>query len=248
MFYSLRLHRRRQVFANILPAYIAVQIFGVATVFVAILKIFLLFGSSTSGEAEKQERESEGVALWYLGQHLAGHHPDEEVLIIVAPSNMRDQSQKIRLDGLMRGISGSLKTRIVPVKFNKRKKKRFVRTYTYQNLNEVLLNNQDCKVVVSLIGLPKDYYLMPYWDEIERLPAIYSYRGYSIKIDEDIEDKFIAGYIAQKPGKQYRAEKDGDVEETREFFNKYFFFMNSKNFNEIKRKYSYLFNYPKKRK
>ena len=42
MFYALQLHRKRRLFANVIPAGIAVQIFGIGTAFVAVLKIVLL--------------------------------------------------------------------------------------------------------------------------------------------------------------------------------------------------------------
>ena len=150
-----------------------------------------------------------------MGQYLAGNHAGEEVLIVLAPDKMADRNQKIRLDALIKGIDKKLKTRIVNVQYNKQKRKRRrSRSYTYSNLNETLMQNLKCNVVVSLIGMPKDYDKMKYWSEFNDLPAIYTYRGYSYDMDLDIEDKRIAGFMTQRPGKRYRAARDGDVDES----------------------------------
>ena len=244
MFYALRLHRRRQLFANMLPAALAVQIFGIGTAFVAILKIILLISSSGSDKEQfKQEANSEYVALWYVGQHLATKYPGKKLLVIVAPENEADRNQENRLKGLEEGINGGMELSFVPIEYLKSRGKRRVTAYNHKKLNELIQDNDHVDVVISLIGLPINYYNMECWTE--DLADFYAYRGYSWEVNQDIKDEILTGFITINPTNRFKATKGKKAEKSEKFFEQHFIFVTKDNVETMERKFSSIFNLPR---
>jgi len=244
MFYALRLHRRGQLFANVIPAGIAVQIFGIGTVFIAVLKItFLIFVGGNVDESRQEVANAEYAALHYFGEYLAEKYPNKKLTVIVAPEKLADPNQKNRINGLMEGSKRKLITDIVEVQFAETKGRRKRRSYTHQNLNETLKSKRGQEVVVSLIGLPLDYYKMAFWNG-RTLPAFYSYRGFSWEIDLDIKSKNITGFITFNPKNKFKGKDGAKAEATKEFFEKHFIFVKADNVDEMVGKYPSLFYAP----
>ncbi|MCH2207162.1 MAG: hypothetical protein MK132_15005 [Lentisphaerales bacterium] len=245
MFFALRQHRRRQLFANILPAHIAVQIFGVATVFVAILKVFLIFNTSSTIHYKTEERKSEEVALWFLGQYLGEKYEGKSLTVVVAPPNYADQNQEIRLKGLRDGLKSRMIFEKVEVPFNKRKGKRIRRAYTYQNLDSLLKSKLKADVILLLIGFPRHYYEMEFW-RAQKLPDVFSYRGQSMEIDLDIKDGLVDGFITINPNNRFKGSEENKAEMTADFFNRHFIFATPDNIDKVLNEYPALFFSPKK--
>jgi hypothetical protein len=244
MFYALRLHRRRLLFANVIPAHIAVQIFGVSAAFLSILKIFLLFSVTNTQEFRAEERRSEEVALWYVGKHLAEKYEGKTVTVVMAPPKFADQNQAIRLKGLKEGLNSKMTIKEEVVVFNKRKGRRPKRAYTSDNLDDVLVDNLDTDVVLLLIGLPKSYFEMEFWGA-KKLPAVYTYRGYSMEIDLDLKEELIDGYITMNPKERFSGSETNKAEKTDAFFNKYFIFAQPDNIDKLLHRHPALFFSPK---
>ena len=244
MFYALRLHRRGQLFANVIPAGIAVQIFGIGTAFVAILKVcFLLFVGGTADESRKEVANAEYAALFYFGEYLAEKYPNKKLSVLVAPEGKADPNQVNRIKGLMEGSQRRLITELVHVDFPESRGRRKRRSYTYQNLNETLKAQRGQEVIVSLIGLPLDYHKMPFWDSGD-LPKFYSYRGFSWEIDLDIRANKVSGFITFNPKNKFKGKDGAKAEATKEFFDKHFIFVTSKNVDQMVRKFPSLFYSP----
>lgn len=244
MFYALRLHRRRQLFANVIPAGLAVQIFGIGSAFVAVLKIiFVVWVGGTHDESRKEVAHAEYVALWYVGDYLAKNYEGKKLTVIVAPESHADPNQKNRMDGFMDGLQRKLITNVVEVSFVNTKGKRRRRSYNFNNLNSALNKHNDQQIVVSLIGLPMGYYEMPFWQRSE-LPLFFTYRGYSWEIDIDIKEERITGFITFNPDKKFKAADGKKAEKTEEFFNEYFIFVDNKNINQMVREHPSLFFRP----
>ena len=243
MFYALRLHRRRQLFANVIPAGIAVQIFGIGTAFVAILKIvFLLFVGGTVDDSRKEVANAEYAALWYFGTQVAKEYSGKKLTLLVAPEEHADRNQKNRIKGFMEGLEKRLVTEIVEVDFVNTKGKRRRRSYTFQNLDKALRKNKDQDVVISLIGLPIGYYEMPFWQN-SKLPKIYAYRGYSWEIDIDIKEGRITGFITFNPRNKFKGRNGAKAEKSEEFFNNHFIFVTKSNVDQMYNRYQSLFKY-----
>ena len=240
MFFALRQHRRRLLFANFLPAHIAVQIFGVTTVFVAVLKVFLIFNTSSTTEFRDEERKSEEVALWFLGNHLGQKYEGKTLTVIVAPPKFADRNQEIRLSGLREGLKSRMIIETVEAPFNKRKGKRIRRAYTHQNLDDLLISKIKTDVILLLIGFPRNYYEMEFW-RAQSLPDIFTYRGYSLEIDLDIKEGLVDGFITMNPKNRFVGGKDNKAEMTTEFFEKYFVFATPDNIQKIVHQYPTLF-------
>ena len=244
MFYALRLHRRRQLFANVIPAGIAVQIFGIGSAFVAILKIvFLIFVGGTVDESRKEVANAEYAALWYFGSYIAKQYDGKKLTLLVAPEEHADRNQKNRIKGFMEGMEKKLLTEIVEVDFVNTKGKRRRRSYTYQNLDKALRKNKEQDVVISLIGLPMGYYEMPFWQS-SKLPKFYTYRGYSWEIDIDIKENRITGFITFNPKNKFKGKDGKKAEKTETFFNDHFIFVTSANLNKMVRSFPSLFYRP----
>ena len=243
MFYALRLHRRRQLFANMIPASIAVHIFGIGTAFVALLKIILLITFS-SGNKEKlqEEANTEYVALWHVGKVLAQKYPGKSLLVIVAPEKEADGNQVNRIKGLEEGLASQMQISYVPIEYLKSKKRRRVVSYSANKLNELLEDNDHTDVIISLIGLPINYYNMPTWNE--DLADFYAYRGYAWEVDEDVRDGILTGFITMNPKVKFRGTKGNKAEKSVTFFDKYFIFMTKDNVESTVRKYPSLFKLP----
>ena len=248
MFYALRLHRRGQLFANVIPAGIAVQIFGIGTAFVAILKItFIIFVGGTADDSSKEVANAEYAALHYFGSLLAEKYPNKKLTVLVAPEKLADPNQKNRIKGLMEGSRRKLITEVVEVKFEKTKGKRRRRSYTYKNLNRALYQHKDQEVVVSLIGLPMGYYEMGFWQQA-KLPDFYSYRGYSWEIDIDIKEKRIQGFITFNPDNKFKGKDGAKAEASKEFFENHFIYVTSQNVDKMVREHPGLFYSPGSKK
>ena len=248
MFYALRLHRRRQLFANVIPAGIAVQIFGIGTSFVAVLKIFfIIFVGGTVDDSRKEVANAEYAALWYFGTYLAQSYEGKKLTVLVAPEKHADPNQKNRIKGFMEGLEKKLLTEIVEVDFVNTKGKRRKRSYTYRNLDKALLVNKEQQVVVSLIGLPMGYYEMNFWQK-SKLPKLYTYRGFSWEIDLDIKDGRIAGFITFNPDNKFKAKDGAKAEKSEEFFNKHFIFVKKDNIDSMVRQFPGLFYRPEDQK
>jgi hypothetical protein len=246
MFYALRLHRRRLLFANILPASIAVQIFGIGTAFVAILKIILLISSTgTNKEKSFQEAQSEYVALWYIGKTLADQYPGKSLLVILAPKFEADLNQENRIKGLEEGLESKMNISYVSVKYVKPKRQRKPRpiAYSYKNLNQIIQANDENDVIISLIGLPINYYNMECWNK--DLADIYAYRGYSWEVNQDIENGELTGYITINPNMKFKATKGQTAKKTNAFFEKHFLFVNKRNVKSMVKKFPKLFKLPR---
>lgn len=248
MFYALRLHRRGQLFANVIPAGIAVQIFGMGTAFIAILKIsFILFVGGTVDESRKEVANAEYAALYYFGEYLAEKYPNKKLTVLIAPEDHADMNQKNRLKGLMEGSMRRLITETVVVDFDNTKGKRRRRSFTYKNLNRALYKYPDQEVVVSLIGLPMGYYEMGFWQQ-SKLPEFYSYRGYSWEIDIDIKEDRIKGFITFNPDNKFKGEEGAKAEATKEFFESHFIFVTKENVDKMVREHPSLFYSPSQKK
>lgn len=243
MFYALRLHRRRQLFANVIPAGIAVQIFGIGTAFVAILKIILLiFVGGTVDESRKEVANAEYAALWYFGTKIAKDYNGKKLTLLVAPEEHADRNQKNRIKGFLEGLEKRLVTEVVEVDFVNTKGKRRRRSYTYQNLDKALRVNKGQDVVISLIGLPMGYYEMPFWQN-SKLPKFYTYRGYSWDLDIDIKEGRITGFITFNPKNKFKGKGGAKAEKSESFFNNHFIFVTKANLDRMYNKYSGLFKY-----
>lgn len=246
MFFALRQHRRRLLFANILPAHIAVQIFGVATVFVAILKVFLLFNTNSTTQYKAEERKSEEVALWYLGEYLGERYEGKSLTVIVAPPNYADQNQEIRLKGLKDGLKSRMIISTVEVPFNKRKGRRIRRAYTYKNLDQLMKSELEADVILLLLGFPRQYYEMEFW-RAQKLPEVYTYRGHSMEIDLDIKDGLVDGFITMNPNNRFKGSASNKAEMTADFFNRHFLFATPKNIDKLLQTYPAVFFTPEKK-
>lgn len=243
MFLALRQHRRCMLFANVIPAHIAVQIFGVSVVVVALLKILLIFSSSVPKSFKAEERKSEEVALWYLGDYLAKKHAGEVITVYVAPKKYADRNQEIRLRGLREGLAKKAVLKEVVIPFQERRGKRLVRRYTYKNLDDVLIDNLDSDVVLLLIGLPRDYFRMEFW-RAQKLPAVYTYRGNSMEIDLDLKEGKIDGFVTMNPKQRFKGSEENKAEKTKDFFKKYFIFATQDNVDSIIDRHPSLFYSP----
>lgn len=248
MFYALRLHRRRQLFANMIPASIAVQIFGVGTAFVAILKVILLISfSGVDKEKAVEEAHSEYVALWHVGTSLADKYSGKKLLVVIAPENEADLNQKNRINGLKEGIDGKLNISFVSVDYVKTKKrKRRVAAYSFKNLNTIIQSNDENEVILTLIGLPVNYYNMDCWNE--ELPDLYVYRGYSWELDQDIKNGEITAFITINPENKFRASKGKKAEKSSSFFEKHFLFIDKRNVTKMRKDFPRLFILPASKK
>ncbi len=242
MFYALRQHKKYQNFANIVPAGIAVQVFGIGAVFVAVLKIVLMFTGENNvrEEVRKEVSKAEFVSLWYLGEHLANKHPGKKLTVLIAPGRFADANQKTRIEGLEDGLQGKLTMSLLEVPHVISSGKNRVRAYNYENLNEALKTYPNQEIVVSLIGLPTEFYEMEFWDK-ENLPLFYSYRGTSIDIDQDIRNNKVTAFITYKPRKKFKADEGQKVDKSEAFFQEYFIFVNKDNIDEMCNKYPSLF-------
>ena len=248
MFYALRLHRRRQLFVNIIPAGIAVQIFGIGTAFVAVLKIvFLLFVGGTVDESRKEVANAEYSALHYFGSYIADKYDGKKLTLLVAPEEHADRNQKNRINGFMEGMEKKLVTEIVAVDFVNTKGKRRRRSYTYKNLDKALRKNPEQNVVISLIGLPMAYYEMQFWQRRD-LPKFYTYRGFSWEIDLDIKEDRITGFITFNPKNKFTGKDGAKAESTETFFNDHFIFVTSSNLKKMVNKFPSLFFRPEDKK
>jgi hypothetical protein len=244
MFYALRQHRRGMLFAGVLPANIAVQIFGITAVLISVLKIILLFNSTSNKVFYAEERNSEKVALWHVGQQLAKKYSGKKLLVILAPDKHADFNQYLRLEGLIEGLDGKLTIKESRVRFEEPKGKRRIKAYTFQNLNDLLLSETgDVDVVITLIGLPMNYYEMPFWSA-QDLPDFYSYRGFSWEMDLDIKDGKIDGFITMKPDNRFKGGEFSKAEKSEVFFDRHFLFISSKNIDLMLQKYPALFYRP----
>jgi hypothetical protein len=244
MFYALRLHRRRQLFANMIPASIAVQIFGVGAAFVAILKVVLLI-SFTGVDKEKvvQQAHSEYIALWHVGNLLADKYSGKKLLVVIAPENEADSNQKNRIDGLKEAIGDKLDISFVSVDYVKTKKrKRRVAAYSFENLNKIIKANDENEVIITLIGLPVNYYNMDCWNK--ELPDLYVYRGYSWELDQDIKNGEITAFITINPDNKFKASKGKKAEKSTSFFEKHFLFIDKRNVAKMRKEYPRLFVLP----
>ena len=240
----MRLHRRRQLFANIIPAGIAVQIFGIGTAFVAILKIvFLLFVGNTVDESRKEVANAEYAALHYFGSYIAKTYDGKKLTVLVAPKEHADRNQKNRINGFLDGLQKRLVTKVVEVDFVNTKGKRRRRSYTYKNLDSALRKNTEQDVVISLIGLPMGYYEMPFWQQ-SKLPKFFTYRGFSWEIDLDIKANRITGFITFNPKNRFKGKDGKKAEATETFFNDHFIFVKKSDLDTMVRKYHDLFYRP----
>lgn len=243
MFFALRQHRRSMLFANVIPAHIAVQIFGVSVVVVALLKILLIFSSSTPKTFKAEERKSEEVALWYLGDYLGKEYAGKVITVFIAPQKYADRNQEIRLRGLRDGLAKRVVLKEVVIPTQERRGRRPVRRYTYQKLDEVLIGHLDTDVVLLLTGLPRDYFQMEFW-RAQDLPAVYTYRGNSMEIDLDLKEGKIDGFITMNPKKRFKGSEENKAEKTTEFFQKYFIFATQDNIDSVIGRYPSLFYSP----
>ena len=240
MFYSLRQHRRRQLFANVIPAHIAVQIFGIGACFVSILKILILFSSTNTEQFKAEERKSEEIALWYLGEYLAENYAGKNLTVVIAPDKFADRNQAIRLKGLMAGLADRMVVEEVAVQFNKRRGRRVRRAYSFDKLDDLLINNLNTDVVLLLIGLPRKYYETEFW-RAEELPEVFSYRGQSMEIDLDIKEGTIDGFITMNPRQRFIGSEENLAEQSSDFFRKYFIFARPDNIDSLVDRYPEIF-------
>jgi hypothetical protein len=226
-----------------IPAGIAVHIFGIGTAFVALLKIIFLI-SFSSGYKEKlaEEANTEYVALWHVGKELARKYPGKSLLVILAPDKEADGNQQNRIKGLEEGVGENMKISYVPIEYMKSRRKRKVVNYNADKLNELLEDNDHTDVIISLIGLPINYYNMPAWNE--DLADFYAYRGYSWEVDEDIREGILTGYITMNPKVKFKGSKENKAEKSVTFFDKYFIFMTKENVESTARKFPALFKLP----
>jgi hypothetical protein len=243
MFYALKMHRQGGLFMNVLPAGVAVQILGVTTVFLAILKVLLLFGGEDRSRDRGLLRESEAAALWYLGDYIARKHSGSRVVILKAPEKFANPNQAKCLEGLHEGFSKRVITEEVEMAFNVPRGKRRIAAYSASRLNDALVANLDCDVVVVLPGLPRGYANMEFWRAAE-IPDIYTYGGYSWELDIDLKSGAIDGFVTAKPSRRYSPGNGDEIQHSSAFFNRYFILVDEDNVEDAVARYPRLFYRP----
>ena len=216
-------------------------------------------GSWGNTQLRKKEEKYQYIAYKFMGEAIAKRHPGAKLLMIKYPSGAAEASlsmNKAQMDGLKEGMAGkasilreheltmnmpgsgpgggSMPEGMVPMMDPGM-------MLTADKFDEIIDNNPDCNVVLSLVGLPYDVRTMKFWEKAKdgQAPALVLVNAHIYELKAAIKLKYITAVLQNKP-EVYDWQAPVPEDETVAFNNR-FIIITPENVEETAAKYSQLF-------
>ena len=244
MIYCMGLHRRKQTLFN-MPAHFGVYICGAICALLAIMQVISAFAKVPPSEKGKSILGAEECATHFLGKIVANNHEGQKVLVILSPGTMKTLAKRdeARLKGFKDAIGDQCNLVIekMPVVENKR-------WHDAYSFDDIVAKHPDCKVVVSLVGAPKNLFYdvrkqEDVWPKLKiskSKPDIYMFRGYTLNVDRALEYKLLKGVVLVKNSMTLNNKKL-KPEKTDEFFHKHYIWVSPTNVGIVRNGHPKLF-------
>jgi len=242
MLNALAKHRKHLLFANILPAKLAIQIFGALCVLVSICQVFISCHRISDVKDRESDLSAEEIATRKLGKYIAANYAGKKTLIIKTPTSriINKKAEEGRLRGLKNGLNGKIDDIIEASPVVPANTLRFgEKWYTAKKFDQLAHLYADREVIISMIGLPDDLDDLLFWQKPTK-PALILYRGHIRNLDAAIWHKHVQALLIPRPDMQLRGRKSRPSNR-KSFFNKYFLLIDKNNVKKIKKSYPTLF-------
>lgn len=201
-----------------------------------------VFGGSNEARREQENKftSSQGVIL---GQYLAKNCPGK-VLVLAEPDYKTSTYTKMLVDGLKEGLGAGADVVVDTVTIPGQKAANpempemmpLMDTMTAKDFDAAVDSHPDCKVIVSMIGLPRDMARMKLWKQKDA-PKVALFSAYG-NLKALIARGMVVAVTMAKPKADYESSYPGDAQEA---FDMRYVLVTTQNIESVLGKYKNLF-------
>lgn len=237
--------KRQRTNPNAQPMAIALLVVVIACGVTIMIKTGSFGGDDTATLIENETRFACAKAD-VLGSYLKGKFPGEKVLIVADRDYEKNKRTQRLIESLKAGLGSdaNVDTITIASKGNVPPEEEFMmpleEIMTAKDFNAVLDKHSDCKMVISMVGLPRDAAKMKIWQMSSATrPKIAILDGGIQSLKQAIAAGYIVAAVSYKPGVKYT--EDPAPKDANKAFDLRYILINPDNIGKMAEDYKTLF-------
>jgi hypothetical protein len=223
-------------------------------VVVIICGVVILYKTGTFGDTETQrlianEMKFAKSKAIVLGEKMRTKYPGVKTLVVANHNYQKSQRQQELIAGLKEGLGIAAITVVDTLEFPEKDERMgpgeiemmpLEEMMTSREFDALLKKHPDCRLVITMIGLPRDASGMKLWTQDEsKRPALAMLNGEIHSLKNAIKAGLIAAAVSYRPGIKFS--EDPCPENPQEAFDERYIIITPENVDEMAAKYDKLF-------